>query len=88
MWENIQVNRFISQYFPADSEQRLLLITGARQTGKTSLVRYHYGSLPYYNLDAIEYRDQLSKVSTFRWSREIGECVILFGSVERHRDRN
>jgi predicted AAA+ superfamily ATPase len=76
MWENIQVKRMMAQHLPAESENRLLLLTGARQTGKTSLVRKHYKDLPYYNLDAIEYRDQLSNISTFRWAREVGSAVI------------
>jgi uncharacterized protein len=76
MWENIQVNRMLTQHLPAESEHCLLLITGARQTGKTSLVRQHFKTLPYYNLDAIEYREQLSNISTFRWAREVGVSVI------------
>lgn len=76
MWENLQVNRLLTQHLPAESENRLLLITGARQTGKTSLVRQQFKGLPYYNLDAIEYRDQLSDISTFRWANEVGAAVI------------
>lgn len=66
----------LTQYLPAVSENRLALITGARQTGKTSLVRQNYHSLPYYNLDAIEFREQLSSISTFRWAQEVGVAVI------------
>jgi hypothetical protein len=76
MWENIQVNRILSRHLPDDSKRQLILITGARQTGKTTLVRKHYENLPYYNLDAFEYRDQLSSISTFSWSKEIGVSVI------------
>ena len=76
MWENIQVNRMISTQLPDVSDRQLLLITGARQTGKTTLVRQQFNSLPYYNLDAIEYRDQLSSISTFRWAQDVGMCVI------------
>lgn len=76
MWENIQVNRKITQHLPGVSERQLLLITGARQTGKTTLVRQQYKDLPYYNLDAIEFRDQLSDISTFRWAQDVGMSVI------------
>jgi len=76
MWENIQVNRTISQYLPKVTDRQLLLITGARQTGKTTLVRHQYDDLPYYNLDAIEFRDQLSSISTFRWAQDVGISVI------------
>lgn len=76
MWENIQVNRMISQHLPKVTDRQLLLITGARQTGKTTLVRQQYNGLPYYNLDAIEFRNQLSSISTFRWARDVGMSVI------------
>lgn len=66
----------LTGHLPGENEHSLLLLTGARQTGKTSLVRQHYNNLPYYNLDAIEYRDQLSNISTFRWAQEIGTAVI------------
>ncbi|MDP1623002.1 MAG: DUF4143 domain-containing protein [Bacteroidales bacterium] len=66
----------ISHLLPGVEDHQILLLTGARQTGKTSLVRQHYNTLPYYNLDAIEFRDQLSAISTFSWAREIGMAVI------------
>jgi predicted AAA+ superfamily ATPase len=76
MWENIQVIRMLSQYLPDIDQRQLVLITGARQTGKTTLVKQKYRVLPYYNLDAIEFRNQLGNVSTFRWASEIGASVI------------
>lgn len=76
MWENLQVKRVIERYLPDVRRRQLLLITGARQTGKTTLVKERYKELPYYNLDAVEYRDQLSSISTFRWARDIGASVI------------
>lgn len=76
MWENKQINRIASQLLPAADARQILLLTGARQTGKTSLVRKQYHTLPYYNLDAIEFRDQLSAISTFSWAREVGVAVI------------
>jgi uncharacterized protein len=76
MWENIQVNRVLSHHLPDITSRQLVLITGARQTGKTTLVRKHYKSIPYYNLDAMEYRDQLRNISTFRWAKEVGISVI------------
>jgi predicted AAA+ superfamily ATPase len=76
MWENLQVKRMISQGLPGVDDQRIVLITGARQTGKTTLVKSQYPDLPYFNLDAIEYRDQLSSISTFKWAKEVGRAVI------------
>jgi len=76
MWENIQISRILSRHLPDASSRQLILITGARQTGKTTIVKNQYKKLPYYNLDAIEYRDQLSSISTFNWSKEVGISVI------------
>lgn len=76
MWENKQISRKLTKLLPDDSGRQLLLLTGARQTGKTTLVRKHYKDIPYYNLDAMEYRDQLSSISTFRWAKEVGVSVI------------
>ncbi|NBB79623.1 MAG: DUF4143 domain-containing protein [Verrucomicrobia bacterium] len=52
------------------------MLTGARQTGKTTLVRALYTGLPYFNLDAIEYREQLAAVSSFEWSDTVGAAVL------------
>jgi uncharacterized protein len=51
-------------------------LTGARQTGKTTLVRALYPELPYFNLDAIEYREQLDSVSSFAWAGRVGAAVL------------
>jgi predicted AAA+ superfamily ATPase len=66
----------LTQYLPKADQRQLVLITGARQNGKTTLVKHKYSALPYYNLDAIEYRSQLGNISTFRWADEIGASVI------------
>lgn len=76
MWENIQINRVLADHLPDVSGRKLVMLTGARQTGKTTLVKKHYKSIPYFNLDAMEYRDQLRNISTFRWAKEVGVSVI------------
>ncbi len=76
MWENIQLNRMLADHLPDVSGRQIVLLTGARQTGKTTLVKKHYQSIPYFNLDAMEYRDQLRSISTFRWAKEVGAAVI------------
>ncbi len=76
MWENIQVKRNIFNSLPLESERAIVLITGARQTGKTTLVKNKYSNLSYFNLDAIELRDQLSDVSSFSWARDVGSAII------------
>ncbi len=76
MWENKQIKRIVSHLLPDSDARQILLLTGARQTGKTCLVRDQYPTIPYYNLDAIEFRDQLGSISTFRWADEVGVAVI------------
>jgi predicted AAA+ superfamily ATPase len=76
MSEDIQVKRWISGRLPKTAEPFLVLITGARQTGKTTTARTDYGSLRYFNLDAMEFRDQLSEVSSFQWGRMVGPAVF------------
>lgn len=76
MQENLHVKRTIKRLLPSITERVLLLLTGARQTGKTTLLRSNYPTLPYFNLDAIEYREQLSHISTFSWGRDVGNAVI------------
>lgn len=66
----------MAQRLPGLAERGLVLLTGARQTGKTTLVRALYQELPYYNLDAVEYREQLSRVSSFAWAETVGAAVL------------
>lgn len=61
---------------PSSGQRGLVLLTGARQTGKTTAARKCYASLPYFNLDAIEFRDQLSAVSSFAWAKTVGNAVF------------
>jgi predicted AAA+ superfamily ATPase len=51
-------------------------MTGARQTGKTTLARRVYATLRYLNLDAIELRATMRDVRTSRWGEEIGAAVL------------
>lgn len=76
MRENLQVKRSLFNRLPDESQKSLVLLTGARQTGKTTLVKEKYSYLPYFNLDAIELRDQLSSISTFSWAEEVGHAII------------
>ncbi|MGM0504628.1 MAG: ATP-binding protein [Bacteroidota bacterium] len=76
MWENIHINRLAYSFLPDDTKNIIVLLTGARQTGKTTLLKKRYSRLPYYNLDAIEYREQLKDISSFSWVNEVGEAVI------------
>jgi len=73
---NIQLYRFMEQRLPPPERRRLVLLTGARQTGKTTLARAKYPRLRYVNLDAPENREAVRVVSSALWAREIGPAVL------------
>jgi predicted AAA+ superfamily ATPase len=52
------------------------VLTGARQTGKTTLARRTYPELRYLNLDSIEERAALRGVATSGWARSVGPSVL------------
>lgn len=74
--ENIQVNRHIHARLPKKEQRILALLTGARQTGKTTSLRALYPSLPYYNLDSLEIRDELTRISSQGWARDVNAAVL------------
>lgn len=76
MLEDFHLNRWLGRLLPSVGERGLVLLTGARQTGKTTLVQKLYADLPYFNLDAVEYREQLGAVSSFAWSDTVGAAVL------------
>lgn len=76
MSEDLQLKRWIEQVLPGADMRGLVLLTGARQTGKTTSTRRLYADLAYYNLDAMEYREQLSAVSSFAWGATVGKAVL------------
>lgn len=72
----MQKFRFISKRMPDPGQRRLVILTGARQTGKTTLARAVYPSLRYINLDAPENRDAVRNISSTAWDRDIGPAVL------------
>lgn len=69
-------NRLIYQRLPKPNENTIVLLTGSRQTGKTTSAKHFYPKLSYFNLDAWEYRDQLSQVSSFNWGSSVGNAIL------------
>jgi predicted AAA+ superfamily ATPase len=61
---------------PPSSTNRLAVLTGARQTGKTTLARAKYPDLKYINLDAPENREILRNIATPSWAATVGTAVI------------
>jgi predicted AAA+ superfamily ATPase len=68
--------RFLEGFLPASSQKKLVILTGARQTGKTTLAKQKYPHLNYINLDAPENRENVRKISTAAWAKTMGEAVI------------
>lgn len=52
------------------------MITGARQTGKTTLAKRLYADMRYVNLDALEDRSALGEVRSAAWARTVGVAVL------------
>jgi predicted AAA+ superfamily ATPase len=68
--------RWLGQRLPSPDDRRLVVITGARQTGKTTIARDLYRSLRYLNLDDLEIRSQLASLRSASWAKTIGAAVI------------
>ncbi|MEI7437660.1 MAG: ATP-binding protein [bacterium] len=70
------VKRLLVSRLPRSDQRRLVIVTGARQTGKTTLLRAIYPSLRYVSLDVHENRDWLRNLSALRWNEDVGEAFI------------
>src|SRR5450830_216821 len=76
MRTNLQLFRIAANRLPAPSSRRLVVLTGARQTGKTTLARTNYPELRYLNLDSLEEREALRELRTAAWGRTVGAAVL------------
>lgn len=61
---------------PDSKQKRLVVLTGARQTGKTTLVKTIYPELKYINLDAPENREAIKNTGSASWAGNIGNAVL------------
>ncbi|MGE3920665.1 MAG: ATP-binding protein [Gammaproteobacteria bacterium] len=68
--------RILSTFLPSDAQSQIVLVTGARQTGKTTISKVQYPNLRYINLDAIENREKLKSIHTAQWGQQIGAAII------------
>lgn len=73
---NLQKFRWLSQRLPQTDVRRLVVITGARQTGKTTLAQLTYPNLRYVNLDAPENREYVRLLRSMSWGKELGAAVL------------
>lgn len=71
-----QAFRWLATRLPPSTKRRLVVLTGARQTGKTTLARRLYSDLRYVNLDAVEEREAVAAVRSGSWGRTVGPAVI------------
>ena len=79
-----QVFRWLATRLPSASERGLVVLTGARQTGKTTLAKDRYAKkVRYVNLDAMEDREALRAVRTSSWAQTVGNAVIRACSKSR-----
>ncbi len=76
MQTNLRRFRWLGTRTPPSDRRRLVVITGARQTGKTTLARELYPDLRYVNLDAIEERESVRSLHTSAWGRTVGPALI------------
>ena len=76
MRTNKQRFRWLGVRLPPGDRRRLVIVTGARQTGKTTLARHLYPHLRYLNLDAVEEREAIRDLRSASWGRLVGPAVI------------
>ncbi len=69
-------HRWLAGQLPDPQRRRIVVLTGARQTGKTTLVRHLYPELPYFNLDDLELREQLRALPARHWSRTVADAIL------------
>lgn len=70
------IPRVVGRRLPSPAERTIVVLTGPRQAGKTTLAQALYPSLRYLSLDAPETREFLRNVRTHAWSRDVGHAVL------------
>lgn len=68
--------RFLTTRLPTPDTRRLVMITGARQTGKTTLAESTFAGLRYISLDEAEARAALRELPTRSWGSTVGQAVL------------
>jgi predicted AAA+ superfamily ATPase len=76
MRTNLQAKRYIETRLGHQETRRIVVLTGARQTGKTTLAQSLFRDLRYVNLDAIEDRTALRAIHTAAWDQAVGAAVL------------
>lgn len=61
---------------PDSKGHKIAILTGARQTGKTTLTKEMYPEIRYVNLDSPENRETVRSIPASSWARDVGNAVI------------
>ena len=82
----IWLPRYLSERLPKEAPpRRLVVLTGARQVGKTTLARRLYENrYRYFNLDSAGERLRLERVPAEAWGQTVGEAV--FDEIQKAPD--
>ena len=76
MSEELQKCRVLKDCLPEPISRRLVVLTGARQTGKTTLAKQKYSELKYINLDSPENREAIRNIHSASWGTSVGNAVL------------
>lgn len=68
--------RVLRQFMPDPQGHKIAILTGARQTGKTTLTKEMYPEIRYINLDSPENRETVRNIPASSWARDVGNAVI------------
>lgn len=72
------ITRLLLQPILESLDQKIVLLTGPRQTGKTTLAKHLYPQFDYFNFDAIEHRQVLNEKT---WDRK--KPLVIFDELHK-----
>ncbi len=75
MGKMVVMKRYLNNYIQKDMKRKIVLLTGPRQTGKTTLSKMLKESFDYFNYDNAEHRLSLLEKS---WDRSRKKSQLLF----------
>jgi len=75
------MDRYIKKFVKPDLNKKIVLLTGARQCGKTTLAKQLYSQYDYLNYDSAEDRLAMKKKS---WDRQ--KPLIIFDELHKKKE--
>jgi uncharacterized protein len=67
------MERYLSQHITKDADKKIILLSGPRQSGKTTLTKQLFKNFDYFNFDLEEDREALFKK---HWNRNT-DCILF-----------